>query len=551
MITEEVGVATVGRAASAGKGRVGVTNGEPDLTAWVDAIVSRHPAVGLVGGVVRVGRPPVLHVHGFADIASGTLVTQDTVFRIGSLTKMFTAVAILQLAEQGLVDLDAPANGYLRAYALVPASAGWRPATLGHLLTHTAGIPDARGLADLRHASLTPDGGRPAHLSVRAGQPVPSLARYYREGLREVVEPGTAFAYTNHGFATLGQIVEDVSGQPLGSYFREHVFGPLGMEDTDIARSDRVAARLATGYAFGRSGPKPVPDREWTCPGAGGIYSTPRDVARFAAALLCGGANDHGRIIEPATLATIFERHYQPDPRIPGVGLGVFRGNIGGHRVAGHDGILPGFNSAFLVAPDDGVGVFAFTNGSSGAFAWLRIELELLLRQLLDLPGEGVARNVPHRPEVWPELCGRYVFPPRISDLRERLMQGGGAQVFVRGGRLMVRLLTPVPALFRGLPLQPADVHDPEVFRLDLSAAGMGSLRVVFGRGADGRVNAVHTDLGGQPWSLRRQSDSPAHRAWLRSALGALVVGGAPAAPRRRGGRWKVDADGVNARDVR
>jgi CubicO group peptidase (beta-lactamase class C family) len=89
-------------------------------------VASRHPAVGLAVGVVRDGRLDLFHGHGLADIASRTPVTEDTVFRIGSITKTFTATAVLQLREQGLVDLDAPAGDYLRAYRLVPAKPGVR-----------------------------------------------------------------------------------------------------------------------------------------------------------------------------------------------------------------------------------------------------------------------------------------------------------------------------------------------------------------------------------------------------------------------------------------
>lgn len=112
-----------------------------ELTARVGEILSRHPAVGLAVGVVRDGSLVFFYGHGVADIASGTPVTEDTVFRIGSLTKTFTAIAVLQLWEQGLVDLDAPASDYLRAYELVPAKATHRPATVRHLLTYTAGLP--------------------------------------------------------------------------------------------------------------------------------------------------------------------------------------------------------------------------------------------------------------------------------------------------------------------------------------------------------------------------------------------------------------------------
>jgi len=517
-----------------GNGADPVADVEVELRRTIGQIFNRRPAVGLAVGVIRDQQLAFFYGHGLADIASKTPMSEDTVFRVGSITKLFTAIAVMQLSEQRLIDLDAPANGYLRAYGLVAAEAGWRPATLRHLLTHTAGIPEIRGLADLLQSDLTPSGGRPALLSVKFGEPLPSLAECYRDGLRIVVEPGTAFAYTNHGFATLGQIVEDVSGLPLEQYFRERVFEPLAMADTDLVRSGRVASRLATGYVLGRSGAKPVPDRDWTGQGAGGIYSTTRDIARFAAALLAGGAIQHGAILEPATLATMFEPHYQPDPRIPGIGLGFFRGEVGGHRTVGHDGILPGFNSHLLLAPDDGVGVIAFTNGSPGAVSWLQIELDHLLRQLLAVSDQIVGRDIPHHPEIWADLCGRYVFQPRIGDLRGRLMLSGGGEVFVGGGRLKVRLLTPAPAPFRGLPLEPDDERDPYVFRLDLERFGMAPLRVVFSREAGGRATAAHIDLVGQPWSLVRRGHAGSERPWLKPALGAVAAAGLMAALRRR-----------------
>jgi hypothetical protein len=157
------------------------------------------------------------------------------------------------------------------------------------------------------------------------------------------------------------------------------------------------------------------------------------------------------------------------------------------------------------VAPDDGLAIVAFTNGSRGAFQWMDTEFKRLLGELLDVPDEVVRTDIAPRPETWVELCGRYRLPPRISDFRGRLALPAGAEVFVRGGRLMIRGLTPIPALYRGLPLHPDDEDDPDVFRLDLSAfQGMSTVRVVFGRGAKGRVNAIHADMGGQPLSLLR-----------------------------------------------
>jgi CubicO group peptidase (beta-lactamase class C family) len=493
------------------------------LARTIDGILNRHPSVGLAVCVVRDGDLAFVG-RGLADVATKAPITEDTVFRIGSVTKLFTAIAVMQLVEEGRVDLDAPANDSLRAYRLDPAKAGFRPATIRHLLTHTAGIPEVVHLSDLFHPGWGPFGARPAELSVPFGERLPSLAEYYGGGLRVAVEPGTAFQYTNHGFATLGQIVEDVSGIPRERYYRERLFEPLGMTDTDLVRSRRLAARLATGYVLARRGPTPVPDREWICRlGAGGIYSTTRDMARFVSAVLGGGANEHGRVLDPATLATMFEPHYRPDPRLPGRGLGFVRGEAAGHPVIGHDGLLPGFDSNLLIAPDDGLGIVAFTNGSPGAHTWLGTELDRVLRDQLGVPADAVRSDIPQHPEIWPELCGRYRLPPG-SDLRGRLAMGAGAEVLVRGGRLMVRVLTPVPVLFGGFPLRPADEQDPDLLALDLSRVGMPPVRVAFSRGDGVGVSAVHVDLPGQPLTLFRQGAMRSPRAWPMAALGGLAV---------------------------
>lgn len=508
---------------------------EAELRARIDGILNRHPAVGLAVGIVRDGALEFFHGHGFADIAASTPITEHTVFRIGSVTKPFTAIAVMQLHEQGHVDLDAPATDYLRAFELIPARAGLRPPTVRHLLTHTAGIPEVRHVRDLLHPEAGPFEGRPPILSVKIGERLPPLAEHFRGGLRVVAEPGTAFAYSNHGYATLGQIVEDVTGTPLERYFRERIFDPLGMEDSDLVRSGRIVSRLATGYVLGRRGAAAVSDRDWIGAGGGGIYSTTRDIARFAAALMGGGANEHGSVLGPATLATMLEPHHQPDHRLPGWGLGFAHAQAGTHRVVGHDGILPGFNSTLLVAPDDGVGIVAFTNGSKGAFIWMETEFKRLLRRLLDAPEEVVRTDIPHHPEVWEALCGRYRPPSRISDLRQRLMIAGGLEVFVRGGRLMIRGVAPIPALYRGMPLHPDDQDDPHAFRLDLSAFGMSTVRVVFGRDVAGVAQALHADLGGQPLSLLKRPAAGRTRRWLTATLAGLTAAaGARGVGRRR-----------------
>ena len=498
--------------------------GELELERRVGEILNRRPAVGLALGIVRNGRLEFFRGHGFADIEARTPINEDTVFRIGSITKTFTGIAIMQLWEQGLLDLDAPANDYLRAYKLVPTKASFRPATVRHLLTHTAGIPE------IVHRP-TP-GFWLLDDFIKAGRTVPSLAEYYRGGLRVDIEPGTRFVYTDHDFATLGQIVEDVSGMPVDRYLREHVFEPLGMGHTDLVRSERVQPALAAAYKVGSRGASRIDDFEFVTAGGGAAYSTTKDMALYAAALLNGGSNEHGSVLKPATLATMFEPHYRTDPRLPGEGLVFSRAMLGGHLAVGHGGILPGFISQMWLAPTDGVGVVAFTNGSRLAMFWLPGETSGMLGHVLGLPDDAVRRDVPQHPELWPDVCGWYQLHARPADIRARAMVGGiGGEVFVRRGQLRLRLLTPIPALYRGFPLYPDDEGDPYSFRIDLSEFGMGTARIVFSQDARGRVDRVHTDF--VPLVLEKQSSFTNPRHWIIGLLGALSVAAAATAGQR------------------
>jgi CubicO group peptidase (beta-lactamase class C family) len=498
-----------------------------ELKARVREILSCHPTVGLAVGVVRDGRLAFFSGHGLADIASRTPITEDTVFRIGSITKTITAIAVLQLWERGLVDLDAPANDYLRAYHLIPARSSFRPATVRHLLTHTAGIREVlhpSGLLRLHDLGET----------VPCGRSVPSRAEYYHGGLRVDAEPGSRWMYTNHGFATLGQLVEDVSGMPLDRYFCKHIFAPLGMADTDLVRSKRVAEHLATGYELRRNGARPVADYALVPVGGGGVYSTPRDMARYLAALLGGMANEHGSVLKPTTLAMMFAPHYQTDPRIPGMGLAFFRANLGGHLTVEHDGIEPGFDSQIWVAPDDGVGVMAFSTGGSGALHWLMEPVGGMLRQLLGVPDDVIRTDVPQHPELWGDLRGWYQFSTHVTD-PARFALGAGAEVFVRRAQLLMRFLSPLPALYTGIPLHPDDDNDPYVFRIGLPLFGGGTCRVAFSQEPGVGTTALHLDFG--PMAFQKQPNITNPRVWVTGGLGAVAVAATARAAIRRARR--------------
>ena len=462
---------------------------EAALRAKVAGVLSSWPSAGLAVAVVRDGSVVWFHGYGVTEIATGEPVTEDTVFRVGSVTKTVTAVAVMQLWERGLVDLDAPANDYLTTFRLAPVRQDLQPATLRHLLTHTAGVGYWRRISDL----LRPAVGS----GVRATRVLP-LGEYYRRGLPQEIQPGTKWAYSNHGFAALGQIVEDVTSQTLADYMREHVFDPLGMDNTDLVRSDRVRPGLATGYVVRARGLKPVADYEMPTPGGGGLYSTAADMGRFAASLLQERDEDRSQLLKHSTVAMMFQPHFQPDPRVPGAGLGFSLGSEGGHRTVGKDGIVSGFLADLAMAPDDGIGVVVLTN--TGALSGQGAAVPLgtaVLRQLLRLPDEAVRTGLAPHPEVWTDLCVWYSpAPGPVTNLFTRLLLGAGVEIAVRRNQLIMKPLTPLPAMRKGMRLHPDDQDDPYVFRVDMSDVDLGTLANREGRRRHGGRYPGHGPYG-------------------------------------------------------
>ena len=188
--------------------------------------------------------------------------------------------------------------------------------------------------------------------------------------------------------------------------------------------------------------------------------------------------------------------------------------------------MLPGFNSQIFVAPDDGVGVMAFTNGARGAMLWLPAETGELLGGVLDVPAATIRTDVPHHPESWADICGWYALDAGPTDARARLMLGAGAEVFIRGGQPVVRVVSPIPALYRGFTLHPDDPADPDVYRIDLSSYGISTARVIFSRDEARAVTGICLEV--MPMSLRRRPDRTNPRIWTTIAvdvLAGLVLG--------------------------
>ncbi|MGA9161971.1 MAG: serine hydrolase domain-containing protein, partial [Actinomycetota bacterium] len=391
---------------------------------------------------------------------------------------------------------------------------GWPDVTCRRLLTHTAGIGEIPRLADVVH---------PAAFGVdKPGSGGVDLAALYRGALRPEVPAGTKWAYANHGFAVAGQLVQDISGTPLPEYMRERVFDRLGMRRTDYLRTDRVAGDVASGHRASKGRLRPVRDYDRSLLGPGAVRSTLSDMATYTEALLRTAAGEKGPILRQETLAEMWSPQFSPDPRIPGMGLAFFLHDFDGRRVVGHDGNLPGFASALLLAPEDQVGVVVLTNTATLFGAHLLAEA--ILRAELALPpaGSGLPRpGVPENPATWEELVGYYAPDPGLlTNVWPRSLVGGEVQILTMGDHLVARALSPSRELRRGARLHPVDRDDPANF--ELNAGGM-VVPVVFRRDPDGQVICVgHPMLS----TLRKRPRWRSSRLRLR----ALTVAGAAAA---------------------
>ncbi len=459
-----------------------------------DGLIQAHikklgPLAGLAVGMVHAGELVYTFNSGFADIKTRTPVTSDTVFRIMSISKTFTAVSLMQLWEQGEFQLDDPINQHLKGMRVEHPDLNAPPITIRHLLTHTSGIGELRKV-DPRWL-LKPENMVMEDLSVRDMQQTQSLLDYYQGKLTAEIYPGVKWCYCNHAFGVLGQLVADLSGQPFEQYAIERIFQPLGMTQSDWFLSDRVRNRLAIGYQFKANGFKTVEAtigyQHVVTAGASNIYSSVNDMVHYVAALMNGGSNDQGAILKPETLAQMIQPQFQLDPRLPGQGLAFFLREIGGHRTIGHGGGWPGFISQMLVAPDDGVALLVFTNTSNSAPGLIASDL---MRRLLDIPDPATQLpnpDVPEHPALWAAICGNYG-PTPGPNTNFRQWSGFGAEVtiFVDGNHLVMR--SPDGTYKDGVQLHPVDVNDPLSFEIIVQGAVQ---KVLFKRNAADTIDCL------------------------------------------------------------
>lgn len=330
-----------------------------------EAFAAAEPSPGLVFGVVGAGGEAHLQGVGLADLESRRQVTPQTAFRIASMTKCVTALAILKLRDEGRLQLDAPLASYVPAFAdAAPPPGDSAPVRIRDLLTHMAGFVSDDPWADRRL------GATPAEFDE-------IIAR----GELFARPPGVAFEYSNLGYALLGRAVANVVGRSYQAYVREALLAPLGMASTSFSMDDIPPERRATGYrraGLGWSPEVPEPDGEFAA--MGGLVTTAADYARFVAFLLDAWPPrdapepDLGPV-RRASRRELAACHAPPWPPFAreAEGRRVHVASAYGYglvdsvddelgRYLHHSGGLPGWGSHVLLAPGRGVAIFAFAN---------------------------------------------------------------------------------------------------------------------------------------------------------------------------------------------
>jgi CubicO group peptidase (beta-lactamase class C family) len=311
-----------------------------DLTVeYMDRTARYYMTAGQFMGSVLVARGDEVQFvrsYGYADLERQIPNTPTTKFRIGSITKQFTAAAILLLEEQGKLHLEDPIRKHLPG-----APPAWDGVTLFHLLTHTSGIPRGVGVPNEPVAIPLPD--LEAHMSVVRDRPLE-------------FKPGERSLYSNSGYVLLGYVIEQVSGQDYGSFLQEQIFRSLGMNDSGFDSGSTAIAGHAAGYMLGPGGPRDADFVQMSrVHAAGGIYSTVEDLLKWERGLFGGKVLSVGALQK---MITPFKDDY---------GLGVhvetetIRGEYPRKRIH-HSGRIQGFSAALAYCPDDDITVVVLNN---------------------------------------------------------------------------------------------------------------------------------------------------------------------------------------------
>jgi CubicO group peptidase (beta-lactamase class C family) len=319
-----------------------------DLRAKADAILeASFPADGPGAAVIitRGGQTLYAAGRGLADVQARRPITPDTVFRLGSITKQFTAATILQLVQEGKISLDDPLSRFFPDFPQPGASA-----TVRQLLNHTSGVVSYTGIPGWMVEANT---GRPYTTA--------EMIALFRD-LPPPTKPGEQWAYNNSGYVLLGAIIEAATGRPWHQAVEERIARPLQLRTIGYGVDREGGAAMAKGYTAANGQVQPAQRIHMSVPhGAGALVGTIRDLATWAHAL------HHGRVVNRATYRAMTVPTALPGGRSEPYGFGIGFGSVRGRNTIGHNGGIFGFSTESLYIPSDDLFVAVFANSDEPA----------------------------------------------------------------------------------------------------------------------------------------------------------------------------------------
>jgi CubicO group peptidase (beta-lactamase class C family) len=378
---------------------------ESALAAKAEALIAPVVEADQFSGAVLVARngvPVFRRAFGLANREWGTPNTPDTKFRIGSITKQFTATGILQLVEAGKLSVDDPVSKY---YPDAPPA--WNSITIRHLLTHTSGIPNFTGIPHFFEGQARLDRTPEEIIKLTKDKPLEFA-------------PGSKYSYDNTGYVILGYIIERLSGERFADYVQHHIFDPLGMKSSGYDLSETITPKRAAGYSRDKDQYINARFISMTEPyAAGALYSTVEDMLAWDQALYAA------KILTPTSLQAMFTDYGH------GYGFGWVIGTQYGHRRVLHAGGVNGFITRFDRYPEDKLTVLAFSNEDSAAAVEARIadslaaiylgipprtaEGEALLRRTI----EALRSGAPNYDQMAPHMAD--IARTRLAGLKETI----------------------------------------------------------------------------------------------------------------------------------
>jgi CubicO group peptidase (beta-lactamase class C family) len=312
----------------------------------IPALMSRYDIPGVSISLVKAGKIVWFGAYGYADVESGRMLTPDTPMRVQSISKSVTAWAIMQLVEQGKIDLDQPAVQYLKSWRFPASDFSTDEVTVRQLLSHTSGLP----LGDV-FTIYSP------------GDDMPSLRDKLTQEALPVMEPAAAFSYSNTGYNLLELLIEDVTGQDFATYMHREVLLQIGMERSSYHWSSNLEPPVPNGYDLNG---KPVPVYVYPEKGSGGLFATANDIADFVVAEMSAVSNK-SRVLSSRSIEAL----HTPEAKNLGVyslvfdayGLGHYIETLpNGMKAVAHGGQGTGIMTHYHAVPETGDAIVILTN---------------------------------------------------------------------------------------------------------------------------------------------------------------------------------------------